>query len=72
MHEADAGLARLVERVTDLEIKAAFQESLLIDLDDVLRTLRDEVEDLRRAVIAIAEQLEAGEQELTDEPPPHY
>lgn len=72
MHEADAGLARLIERVTDLEIKAAFQEKLLTDLDEVLCALRDEVEGLRRDVVAIAAQLEAGEEELTDEPPPHY
>ncbi|MEN0066019.1 MAG: SlyX family protein [Myxococcota bacterium] len=60
------------KRLTDLEVKVAFQEDLLAKLDEVLRTVRDEVEGLRRDMDALREAVERQAPDATDEPPPHY
>ncbi len=72
MSEVDARLDRLTEQVIDLEVKVAFQEKLLHDLDGVLRELFGEVEALGRAVSTVSEQLAQLQPETTDAPPPHY
>lgn len=65
------------ERLTDVEIKLAFLERLVAELDDVVRdlgarvdTLRDEIAVVReRATAASAEE---GASPSSHEPPPHY
>ena len=63
---------RSAERIEALEIKVAFQEHLLAELDDVLRALRDEVERLRRDVGSVKEQVDAMQPAPENAPPPHY
>ena len=64
--------AELERRVEELEIRLAFQERLLHDLDDVLRTLRDELDGLRAAHRDLAASLEPAHAEIVDEKPPHW
>ena len=54
-----------------LEVKVAFQENLLGELDEVIQLLRRQIELLQREV----EELKESREELGDEPyekPPHY
>lgn len=63
-------------RIEDLEVKVAFQEKLLADLDEVLRHLRDEIESVQRAVVSLTEEVQRaqpdGPRKMEDEVPPHY
>ena len=65
MPEADA-------RLTDLEVKIAFQDHLIAQLDEIIRGLRDEVDDLKRDLVELKHQVEAGQPEPEDAVPPHY
>ena len=59
------------DRLTELEVKVAFQENLLGELDEVIQLLRRQIESLQREV----EELKETREELGDEPyekPPHY
>ena len=60
------------DRVVDLEIKVAFQEKLLADLDGVVRALRAEVDALREEVAQLHAALAPTAQETVDEKPPHW
>ena len=60
------------ERLTTLEIKVAFQEKLLADLDEVIRTMRDEIDALREELQVVAGRLPPPEEPVVDEKPPHY
>lgn len=65
--EADA-------RITELEIRIAYQDNLIQDLDDVLRAFTRRVEILERQLGDLRGQLEtlSGGPQTVDEPPPHY
>ena len=58
-------------RMEDLEVKVAFQEHTIAQLDEVVRDLRAEVEQLRREVKEIREQQQLGPED-PDQRPPHY
>jgi uncharacterized coiled-coil protein SlyX len=60
------------ERITTLEVKMAFQEKLLSDLDEVIRGMRDEIDTLRRELQVVAGRLPPPEEPVVDEKPPHY
>lgn len=60
------------DRIVDLEIKVAFQEKLLSDLDEVIRRLRTEVDGLREEVTQLHAALRPNAQETVDEKPPHW
>ncbi len=65
------------ERIINLEIKQAFMERGLEDLDAVVRGLNLEVERLRKEVCRLQRQLSeeapgAMRPRLEDEVPPHY
>lgn len=60
------------DRIEDLEVKVAFQEKGLADLDEVVRRLRDEVEALRTEVDALRAAVRPGAAETVDEKPPHW
>lgn len=53
-----------------LEVKVAFQEHLLAELDDVLRLVRDKVERLEAQVAGL--EASRASQQIEDAPPPHY
>lgn len=62
-----------VDRVDELEVKVAFVEARLLDLDDVVRELADQLAALRHEVESLRERVEA--EDLTGtapEKPPHY
>lgn len=59
------------DRLIELEVKVAFQENLLGELDGVIQQLRRQIELLQREV----EELKESREESGDEPyekPPHY
>ncbi len=58
-------------RLTDLEVKVAFQEHLLAELDEVIQELRGQVELLQADLRALREQHELGPED-PDQRPPHY
>lgn len=64
------------QRIDDLEVRYAFQEDTVRQLDDVVRQLGDEVRALRREVQELRAQLAEAPQgqanKLEDEKPPHY
>jgi SlyX protein len=68
----------LEDRITELEIKASFNEDLLDKLDQVIIRQQTQIDALSREVIALRQQASsapAGAQGGTnaqDELPPHY
>ena len=64
----------LVERMMDLEVRLAFQDKLLRELDDVLRVLMDRLAVAETTI----EQLRSTDKSPPtplgpiNEPPPHY
>jgi len=65
----------MIKRMEDVEVKLAFMENALAELDDVVRGLSNQVDALRVAVVGIRESLQADAEGLTGsghEPPPHY
>lgn len=55
-----------------LEVKLAFQEKLLAELDEVIRAMRDEIDMLRAEMHHISERVPPDAQPIVDEKPPHY
>ena len=60
------------ERVIELEVKVAFQERSLAELDEVVRALRTQVDSLQGDVERLVEHLQVQTQTTVDERPPHY
>ena len=62
------------ERVTDLEVKVAFQERHIAELDEVVRTAVDQIRRLEKELFELQRQtnLREGSTDLRDEEPPHY
>ena len=66
--------ADLVERLTDLEVRVAYQDRVIASLDDVVRLFAARVERLEREL----DELRAGAKSPAtplgpaNEPPPHY
>lgn len=58
------------DRVEELEVRVAYQEKLIAELDGVIRELRDVVDALRADVTQLQRQANVG---ITDDgPPPHW
>lgn len=65
----------LAARIEELEIRYAFQEDLLRELDEVMRAQADQIDRLRRELHSLREQLtQEGDDPntLEGEKPPHY
>ncbi|MBT8495810.1 MAG: SlyX family protein [Deltaproteobacteria bacterium] len=60
------------ERVVELEVRIAYQDKLIADLDEVIRTFARRVEVLERRVDELSDSLHADPVGPADEPPPHY
>lgn len=66
MPATDADIARLEQRITELEVKLAFQERTIDDLDAVLRRFTTKVELLERELSRVRGDLEGGPPSTAD------
>jgi SlyX protein len=66
--------AELAERVEDLEVKLAFQDKLIRELDALVRTFGDRLDASERELKKLEEALRSPEPTVgpANEPPPHY
>jgi uncharacterized coiled-coil protein SlyX len=62
----------LEQRIVDLEIRAAYQDKLIGDLDDVLREFATRIENLESLLRDLRESANAAPIGPPDDPPPHY
>lgn len=62
------------DRIVDLEVRLAYQDKIIADLDEVVRAFADRVVKLERELEVVKDTLKAGVPEVgpQDERPPHY
>lgn len=62
------------ERLEDLEIKLAFQDRLIRELDALVRTFGERLDKTERELKELKNAIRSPEPELgpANEPPPHY
>lgn len=62
------------ERLTDLEIKVAYQDKLIADLDALVRSFGAKLDELSRELKQLKEGVRSPEVPAgpANEPPPHY
>jgi uncharacterized coiled-coil protein SlyX len=65
---------QLAEQVMDLEVKLAFQDRLIRDLDALVREFGTRLDTTQRELEALKQTLKSGEVPLgpASEKPPHY
>lgn len=61
----------MTDGIEDLQVRLAFHEHHLAELDAVIRELRDQVDRLREEVRELREQRPMGDED-PDQKPPHY
>jgi uncharacterized coiled-coil protein SlyX len=66
--------ADVVERVTELEVRVAYQDRVIAALDDVVRAFANRVEGLERELTELRAGAKSPAPALgpANEPPPHY
>jgi SlyX protein len=64
----------LAERLEDLEVKLAFQDKLIKELDALVRTFGDRLDKTNRELEVLKQSVRSPETPLgpANEPPPHY
>ncbi len=62
------------DRIVDLEVRLAYQDKIIADLDEVVRAFADRVVKLERELEVVTETLKTGVPEVgpQNEKPPHY
>lgn len=62
------------ERIIELEVRLAYQDRIISDLDEVVRAFSERVVKLERELVVLKETVERGAPEVgpQDEKPPHY
>lgn len=62
------------ERIEDLEVKLAFQDRLIRELDALVRTFGDRLDETERELKQLKAAVRSPEPNLgpANEPPPHY
>ncbi len=62
------------ERIVDLEVRLAYQDKIIADLDEVVRAFTRRVEVLEREIDLMKQTLKEGVPEVgpQNEKPPHY
>ena len=62
------------ERLTELEVRVAYQDRLIAELDEVVRGFTTRVEELERELQRLRETMASGPEPIGDanERPPHY
>lgn len=65
---------KLAERIVDLEIKLAYQDHVIRELDALVRAFGDRLDRAERELKAIKDALISPQAPLgpQNEPPPHY
>jgi SlyX protein len=58
-------------RMEEVEVKVAYLENLIEELDAVVRLQADRLDALQREIVELRDELPGGEA-LEDERPPHY
>lgn len=66
--------ATSAERLEDLEVKLAFQDKLIRELDALVRTFGDRLDEVQRELKALKDGVRSPETAMgpANEPPPHY
>lgn len=66
--------AASTERLEDLEVKLAFQDKLIRELDALVRHFGDRLDEVNRELKALKEGVRSPEAAMgpQNEPPPHY
>jgi uncharacterized coiled-coil protein SlyX len=59
-------------RLEEIEIKLAFVEHTVTQLDDVIRAMRDKLEEMQRDIVALREQQASLLPPVEDAKPPHW
>jgi SlyX protein len=70
-----ASLSKVDQRLTELEIKAAFTEDLLDELNQTIVRQQQQIDLLVRELLQLRDQADAAQptfRSLRDELPPHY
>ena len=64
----------LQARIVELEVKVAYQDKALRDLDEIVVAYAARVDELARQLTELRQRTDdsASAGEITDEPPPHY
>lgn len=62
----------MTNRTEELEIKVAYLEKSLVELDDVVREMADKIQALEREVAEIRDESMPSGNDLESEKPPHY
>ena len=62
----------LEERIVELESRAAYQDKLIEDLDEVIREFSNRVENLESQLKDLKASANAAQISPGDDPPPHY
>ncbi len=65
-------MADAESRLEELEVKVAFQEHTISQLDEVIRDIRDEMDRLRLELSQLHEHVLANDEPHVVEKPPHY
>ena len=67
-------MLRMDERIIELEVRLAYQDRIISDLDEVVRAFSERVVKLERELVVLKETVERGAPEVgpQDEKPPHY
>jgi SlyX protein len=62
------------ERIVELEVRVAYQEKMLRDLDEIVTAYASRIDVLTRELEELRRRVESGgdAQDIRDEPPPHY
>ena len=62
------------DRVVDLEIKLAYQDKLIRELDTLVRALAARVDEMQRELRSLKEAVGSPETPIgpANDPPPHY
>ena len=62
----------LEQRIVDLEVRGAYQDKLIADLDEVIREFSTRVESLEALLKELKERANDAPIGPPDDPPPHY
>jgi SlyX protein len=62
------------ERIIELEVRVAYQDKIIADLDEVLRAFTSQVEALQRELVELKQMIKDDQPEIgpADDAPPHY